>query len=227
MDGRVRAYGSHVESLSRDQGSPSMDGGREGSESLVTCSPCSRIGCHVAVERAMRSLSPYTLSGPLRSPLHLFSLFPFTCWCRALGSLRSYGREAYVKPMGLVTLRASRCLPPVLSRFRTTSIMSVYSLDQARCLWQRMNSNLNMYCRRQINIYSRDRVSPRNPPPRALHRLAPFSLVTFPRHFFLRHLLTPCLFSCAASKCNLIMSAAVRRRRYRASSGSSWLNDAE
>lgn len=75
------------------------------------------------------------------------------------------GRKAYVKPVGLVTrpLLLSSSFPPphltplpVLSRFRTTSIMSVYSLStEPRCLWQRMNSNLNMYCRRQINIYSR------------------------------------------------------------------------
>lgn len=61
---------------------PLMDDGREVSESLVTCNPCSRIGCHVAVERAIRELSPppspFTLSGlPLAAscilpvPFHL------------------------------------------------------------------------------------------------------------------------------------------------------------
>lgn len=102
-DGRMRAYGSRIEYLS-----PPMDGGRVVSESLVTCSPCSRIGCHVAVERATQSPFPLGRSlyqGP-RAPLDIFSLFPFTWWCRALGSLRSYGRKAYVKPVGLITPRA-------------------------------------------------------------------------------------------------------------------------
>jgi len=61
------------------------------------------------MERATRtffSLSPFTLSEAPAS-LHVFSLSPFTCRCRALGSLRSYGREVYVKPVGLVTPRAS------------------------------------------------------------------------------------------------------------------------
>lgn len=145
-----------------------MDGGRVVSESLVTCSPCSRIGCHVAVERVTRTLPPSVRrslhQGPHAPasyvhpvPLHL----PVSC---------TPGLPAVVGARGVRETHGSRNAgrvpspPPVLSRFRTTSIMSVYSLDQARCLWQRMNSNLNMYCRRQINIYSRDRVAPAEPP---------------------------------------------------------------
>lgn len=252
-DKRIVEYTCMARNLSKSNDSSRMDGGWEVSESLVTCSPCSRIGCHVPMERATWAfpfpISPFILSGLFPSLFYIYihlcvwymcvyslSLsLPFpSCLHLAVshtrlpaGAKRTWNRWVSSSPLPYL-------LPhklPVLSRFRTTSIMSVYSLStEPRCLWQRMNSNLNMYCRRQINIYSRDRALPSAEPPRAPYRsfFAYHLFVTFPPRLpsSLRSapLRAQC-FSTAASKCNLIMSAAADATG--ASSGSSWFNDAE
>lgn len=71
---RMHTYGRRGESPEIERAPGTMDGGRGVSESLVTCSPCSRIGCHVAVKRATRvhptppPRSLFTLSGPRALP---------------------------------------------------------------------------------------------------------------------------------------------------------------
>lgn len=111
-DKRIVEYTCMARNLSKSNDSSRMDGGWEVSESLVTCSPCSRIGCHVPMERATWAfpfpISPFILSGLFPSLFYIYihlcvwymcvyslslSLFlsplAFTWRCRTLGSLRA------------------------------------------------------------------------------------------------------------------------------------------
>jgi len=114
----------HVEFLVIERHSPPMNGGREVSESLVTCSPCSRIGCHVAVKRATRGPPRRSLyrATPSRTPS-----FPFA-YVRSTPCGRTSAKRYVVKPMGPRNVAS----PPQLARFRATSIMSAYSVGRAR-----------------------------------------------------------------------------------------------
>lgn len=112
--------------LSKSNDSSRMDGGWEVSESLVTCSPCSRIGCHVPMERATWAfpfpISPFILSGLSSSLFYIctFMCVTHVCICVYILSLSlppflpllpspggvahsaPCGRKAYVKPVGLI-----------------------------------------------------------------------------------------------------------------------------
>lgn len=133
----------------------------EVSKSLVTCSPCPRIEDVTSpwnVRHGSSSTSPLVhcpllVRAGLRGLTH-----PRTSWyilpsAASVAFTRRYTafsaprgrtvRETTVRETRWVPVRARRVshttslppfLPPVLSRFRTTSIMSVYSLDRARCL---------------------------------------------------------------------------------------------
>lgn len=106
MDGRVRAYGCRIESLVREseRGNLSSDGRRKSSFGIARyMQPVfpNRMSRRI-VERATRTLPPFAVRS-IGTPVRRFMRSPGSpspAGVAHSGSLRSYGREAYVKPVG-------------------------------------------------------------------------------------------------------------------------------